>query len=277
ARRDESGDLVTFGPGDVDALGEGENLSFVVKATGESVRVQWEKMSKSRGNVINPDDVIHEYGADTMRLYEMFMGPLEHSAPWQPEGVSGCHRFLQRVYRLVFDDRGEGADVRRSLAPGEGSDRQRRLLHRTIEQVGERIERLSFNTAIAAMMIFVKEAGQLAEPLAHGVVEKFLILLAPFAPHLAEELWRELGNEESLAHAPWPTVDPALLVDETWTLVVQVNGKKRAQIEAPQGATKDELIALALGTKEIQRHLKDNTKTPRRVIYVPGKLINVVV
>ncbi len=275
ARRDESGDLVTFGPSEVDSMGEGENLSFAVKGTGEAVRVQWEKMSKSRGNVINPDDVIHEYGADTMRLYEMFMGPLEHSAPWQPEGVSGCHRFLQRVYRLIFDDREEGADIRRSLAPGEGSDRQRRLLHRTIDQVGKRIDRLSFNTAIAAMMIFVKEAGQLAEPLARGVVEKFLILLAPFAPHLAEELWCELGNAESLARAPWPTVDPALLVDETWMLVVQVNGKKRAQIEAPQGATKDQLIALALGAKEILRYLEG--KTPRRVIYVPGKLINVVI
>jgi len=274
ARRDEHGAWVTFGPEDVEAVGDSGD-SFMVTATGESVTVQWDKMSKSRGNVINPDDVISEYGADTMRLYEMFMGPLEHSAPWQPEGVNGCHRFLQRVYRLVFDDQGEeGADVRRPLAKGEGSDKQQRLLHRTIDQVGDRIERLSFNTAISAMMIFVKEAGQLGEPLAQGVVEKFLILLAPFAPHLAEELWRELGHAESLTYAPWPAVDPKLLVDATWTLVVQVNGKKRAQVEAPQGVSKDDAIALALGAEEIQKRVGD--ATPRRVIYVPGKLVNVV-
>ena len=239
--------------------------------------VQWEKMSKSRGNVINPDDVIREYGADTMRLYEMFMGPLEHSAPWQPEGVSGCHRFLQRVYRLVFDDKGgdlEGPGERREIVDGEGSDKQRRLLHRTIEQVGDRIERLSFNTAISAMMIFVKEVAQLGEPLARGVLEKFMILLAPFAPHLAEELWRELGNSESLTYAPWPTVDPALLVDETWPLVVQIKGKKRAQIDVPQGASKDAIIALALATEDIAKRIGD--ATPRRVIYVPNKLVNIV-
>jgi len=276
ARRDEQGSWVTFGPDDVEAVGESGD-SFVVKGTGEPVTVQWEKMSKSRGNVINPDDVIREYGADTMRLYEMFMGPLEHSAPWQPEGVSGCHRFLQRVYRLVFDDKGgdsEGPDQRRELVDGEGSDKQRRLLHRTIEQVGERIERLSFNTAISAMMIFVKEIVQTGEPLARGVLEQFMILLAPFAPHLAEELWRELGNSESLTYAPWPAVDPALLIDPTWTLVVQIKGKKRAQIDVPQGASKDEIIALALAAEDIAKRIGD--ATPRRVIYVPNKLVNIV-
>ncbi|MEZ4385703.1 MAG: leucine--tRNA ligase [Nannocystaceae bacterium] len=270
-RRDDKGRPVTFLPDQVDAVGDDR---FVVKGSGEEVTVQWDKMSKSRGNVVNPDDVIRQYGADTMRLYEMFMGPLEHSAPWQPEGVSGCHRFLQRVYRLVFDERGEGDDVLRPLADGEGSDKQRRLLHKTIDQVGDRIDRLSFNTAISAMMIFVKEAAQLGEPLARPVLERFLLLLAPFAPHLAEELWRALGNDASLALQPWPEADPKLLVDETWTLVVQIMGKKRAQLEVPQGASKDAIIELALAADEIAKRVEG--KTPRRVIYVPNKLVNIV-
>jgi leucyl-tRNA synthetase len=270
-RRDDKGRPVTFLPDQVDAVADDR---FVVKGTGEEVTVQWDKMSKSRGNVVNPDDVIRQYGADTMRLYEMFMGPLEHSAPWQPEGVSGCHRFLQRVYRLVFDERSEGDDVLRPLADGEGSDKQRRLLHKTIDQVGERIDRLSFNTAISAMMVFAKEAAQLGEPLARPVLEQFLLLLAPFAPHLAEELWRALGNDASLAHQPWPEADPKLLVDDTWTLVVQIMGKKRAQLEAPQGASKDQIIELALGAEEIAKRIEG--KTPRRVIYVPNKLVNIV-
>ncbi|MCB9703462.1 MAG: leucine--tRNA ligase [Myxococcales bacterium] len=269
-RRDERGLPVVFLPDQIEAIG-GDR--FAVKGSGEEVKVQWDKMSKSRGNVINPDDVIREYGADTMRLYEMFMGPLEQSAPWQPEGVSGCYRFLQRVYRLVFDERPEG-DVVRELAEGAGSERQRRLLHRTIDQVGERIDRLSFNTAISSMMIFVKELALLDEPIAREVIGAFLILLSPFAPHLAEELWRALGNPKSLALEPWPAVDPALLIEATWTLVVQVGGKKRAELQVPQGAEKDAVIALALAAEDVQRHVGD--KTPRRVIYVPGKLVNVV-
>ena len=272
-RRDAHGKQVIFRPDEVEPAAPGSS-EYVVKGSREPVNVQWDAWSMSRGVVVNPDDVIRAYGADTMRLYEMFMGPLEQSAPWQPEGVSGCFRFLQRVYRLVFEERDEGGDVLRPLADGEGSERQRRLLHRAIHEVSDRVERLAFNTAIASMMVFVRDVNQLGEPIARDVIATFLLLLAPFAPHLAEELWAAIGRPKSLAHEPWPIADPRLLVEETWPLVVQINGKRRAEVAAPQGGEKDALIALALAHPDIQRHLAG--QEPRRVIYVPGKLVNVV-
>ena len=234
-------------------------------------------MSKSRGNVVNPDDVVRQYGADTMRLYEMFMGPLEHSAPWQTEGVAGCHRFLQRVYRLAFtsSDDESTPDRPRVLPPGEGSDRQRRLLHRTIHAVTERIDRLAFNTAISAMMVFVRDIVEADEPLHRETLAQFCIVLSPFAPHLAEEIWDALGQRQSLAHELWPAADEALLVDPTFPLVVQIQGKRRAELSIPQGASEADITAAVLAHAEVQRHLAG--KTPRRVIYVPGKLVNIVV
>jgi len=271
-RRDAHGKQVIFRPDEVEPVEPGSS-EYVVKATREPVTVQWDKMSKSRGNVVNPDDVIRSHGADTMRLYEMFMGPLEQSAPWQPEGVSGCFRFLQRVYRLAFDE-AEGGDVLRALPEGQGSERQRRLLHRTIHEVSERIDRLAFNTAIASMMVFVRDVQEPGEPITRDLLATFALLLSPFAPHLAEEVWRALGRGASLAHEPWPVADPRLLVEDTWSLVVQINGKKRAEVAVPQGAEKDALIAAAMGHPDIQRHVGE--QTPKRVIYVPGKLVNVV-
>jgi leucyl-tRNA synthetase len=271
------GKPVVFRPADVEAANP-EGTEWRVKASGEPVDVQWDKMSKSRGNVVNPDDVIQGHGADTMRLYEMFMGPLEHSAPWQPEGVAGCHRFLQRAYRLAFESPPEGSsepDRLRELPPGEGNDRQRRLLHRTIHAVTERIDRLAFNTAISAMMVFVRDIVAEGEPLHRGALEQFCLLLSPFAPHLAEEIWQALGHPHSLAHEPWPAAEEALLVDATWPLVVQVQGKRRAELPIPQGASEADVTARVLADAEVQRHLAG--KTPRRVIYVPGKLINLVV
>lgn len=245
------------------------------RVTGEPVDVQWDKMSKSRGNVVNPDDVIRQYGADTMRLYEMFMGPLEHSAPWQPEGVAGCFRFLQRAYRLAFESSEDGRpDALRELPPGEGNDRQRRLLHRTIEAVTERVDRLAFNTAISAMMVFVRDIAREGEPLHRDALEQFVLLLSPFAPHLAEEIWAALGHPRSLAHEPWPAADDALLVDETFPLVVQIGGKRRAELQVPVGITEPDVIARVMQEPELARYLEG--KTPRRVVYVPGKLVNVV-
>ncbi|MBL9104156.1 MAG: leucine--tRNA ligase [Myxococcales bacterium] len=263
-----------FRPEEVEAFGDDE---WRVKATGEVVDIQWDKMSKSRGNVVNPDDVIRQVGADTMRLYEMFMGPLEHSAPWQTEGVAGCHRFLQRVYRLAFEtsDDESKPDRARELPPGEGNDRQRRLLHRTIHAVTERIDRVAFNTAISAMMVFVRDIVAEGEPLHRDALAQFTLLLAPFAPHLAEEIWRALGNPRSLAHELWPAADEAMLLDATWPLVVQVMGKRRAELAIPQGESEADITARVLADADVQRHLAG--KSPRRVIYVPGKLINLVV
>jgi leucyl-tRNA synthetase len=274
--KDRPGD--TYGPAQVEPVAPGSD-EFRLKTTGERVEVKWDKMSKSRGNVVNPDDVVQQYGADTMRLYEMFMGPLEHSAPWQTDGVAGCHRFLQRAYRLAFDSPADSTDASqdrlRELPPGEGSDRQRRLLHRTIAAVTDRIDRLAFNTAISAMMIFVRDIVEPGEPLHRDALAQFSLLLSPFAPHLAEEIWRALGNRKSLAHEPWPAADDALLVDATFPLVVQIQGKRRAELAIPQGVSEAEIHAIALAHPDVQRHLAG--QTPRRVIYVAGKLLNIVV
>jgi leucyl-tRNA synthetase len=274
-RQRGAGSLEGFKPDEVEPLAQGSD-QWIHKLTREPVDIKWDKMSKSRGNVVNPDDVIGQYGADTMRLYEMFMGPLEHSAPWQTEGVAGCHRFLQRVYRLAFEtsDDPAVADRLRELPAGEGSDRQRRLLHRTIHAVSERIDRLAFNTAISAMMVFVRDIVAEGEPLHRDTLAQFCLILAPFAPHLAEEIWGAIGQRQSLAHELWPAADEALLIDATFPLVVQIQGKRRAELAIPQGASEDDIKTTALAHPDVQRHL--DGKTPRRVIYVPGKLLNIV-
>ena len=261
---------------DIEEIGEGE---FVHAQSREPLTIQWDKMSKSRGNVVNPDDVINQYGADTMRLYEMFMGPLEASAPWQPEGVNGCFRFLGRAYRLFFASPKDAADHPRTLGEGEGSERQRRLLHQTIAEVSERVERMGFNTAISSLMVFVRDIEKDGESLTRGSASVFCRLLAPFAPHLAEELWATLGHPHTLTYEPWPEADPAMLVADTWTLVLQVNGKKRGQLELPSSLDPkrdaEEIKRTAMASDAIARFVGD--KEPKRVIYVPSRLINVVV
>ncbi len=274
-RRGPDGKPVLYLPSEVERReGPGGEVTHVVAATGEPVEIQWDKMSKSRGNVVNPDEVVAEYGADTLRLYEMFMGPLEHSAPWQTEGVAGIHRFLSRVHRLVFEEVEDGPDCLRPLSEGEGNERQRRLLHRTIQEVGARLDRMAFNTAVSSLMVFVRDLVQPGESLPRGAVERFALLLAPFAPHLAEEIWHALGHEDSLAYEPFPQADPSALEEDTFTLVVQIQGKKRAEIQAPKGADQAELEALARARPEVARHLEG--RTPRRVILVPGRLLNFV-
>ncbi len=278
--RDEEGRKRSFLPDEVDEIEEDGQTRHALKGTGEAVKIQWDKMSKSRGNVVNPDIVVEAYGADAVRVYEMFMGPLEQSAPWQTEGLAGVHRFLQRVHRLFFEDGEEGEpDTLRSMIDGEGTKRQRRLLHRTIDEVTQRIDRMSFNTAISSLMVFVrdvvprKEKAE-AEPLGKDAATQFALLLAPFAPHLAEHLWAALGHTRSLSNEPWPAADEALLVEDTFTLVIQVNGKRRGEVQAPKAASKDELAALARASDEVQRHL--DGREPKRVIVVPGRLVNFV-
>ncbi len=231
-----------------------------------------EKMSKSKGNVINPDDVIREHGADAMRLYEMFIGPLEKAAPWSTEGIQGIYRFLQRAWRLFHD--GE-ADDERFVAPvpGAGTDAQQRLTARTIAGVTDDLEAMRFNTAISKLMVFVREVAK-DDPLPLASAETFALLLAPMAPHLAEEVWSLLGHEASLAHEPWPVPDAALLVEETVTLVVQVNGKKRGEIEVPGDVSQEAAETEALEIESVRNAL--GGRTPKKVILVPGRLINIV-
>ena len=226
-----------------------------------------EKMSKSRGNVVNPDDVIARWGCDAMRLYEMFMGPLEKGAPWSDESIPGLYRFLQRAWRLVeADSEGGGA-----LVAGEGTPEQQRLLARTVQGVTEDLEGMRFNTAISKLMVFVRDIGS---PVPETAARRFALLLSPFAPHLAEELWQRLGATASLAYEPWPEADPSLLVAETVTLAVQVNGKRRDEIEVPADADEEAIRRGRARIEPVQRHL--GGRPPKKVIIVPGRLVNVV-
>jgi leucyl-tRNA synthetase len=231
-----------------------------------------EKMSKSRGNVVNPDAVITQYGADSMRLYEMFLGPLDKEAPWTTEGIHGVHRFLQRVWRLYVEDDLPGEPAR-TLSTEPGPDAQERLLAETIHGVTEDLEALRFNTAISKLMVFVRDATREA-PLPRASAESFLKLLAPLAPHLAEELWQKLGYAESIAYATWPVADPARLASPTLTLAVQINGKRRDEIQVPADADDDAVRSAALAAENVRRHLAG--QQPRKVIVVPGRLVNVV-
>ena len=228
-----------------------------------------EKMSKSRGNVISPDQVIDNYGADAMRLYEMFMGPLEKEAPWSTQGIQGVYRFLHRVYRLFLDDE----DQLRPLAEGDGTPAQARLTARTAQGVTEDIEGLRFNTAISKLMVWVRDiATDALLPRRGG--EAFVLMLAPLAPHLAEELWEKLGHPETLAYQPWPDFDTELARDEQVTMVVQVNGKVRDRIQVAIGIGEEAAIALALASQRVQAHL--GGRAPARVVARPPTLVNLV-
>jgi len=221
------------------------------------------KMSKSMGNVINPYDIVKEYGADTMRVYEMFMGPLEVSKPWSTRGIAGARRFLERIWRAgelpLTDDR-----------PAEPL---MRVLHKTIKKVSHDTERLEFNTAIAQMMIFLNEAAGL-EKMPKTLWAPFVLLLSPYAPHMAEELWVRLGNAPSLARHAWPEWDESLTVEDQVEIVFQINGKNRAKESMPAGTSDEGLRERALGHERIKDLLAG--KEVRKVIVVPNKLVNIV-
>jgi len=238
-----------------------------------------QKMSKSRGNVVNPDDVIVEYGADSLRLYEMFMGPLEQSKPWSMTGVEGVSRFLARVWRLVMvENQASEWEMGPISAEAPLDKGQLRVVHATIKKVGEDIEALSFNTAIAQMMVFVNTFTNVS-PRPAAALRTLLILLNPFAPHLTEELWARLGAQfagfEGLAaDQPWPAYDPALLVEDEVEVVIQVNGKIRDKIVVSKDASKEAVEAAALASPKVQEFT--NGKTIKKVVVVPGKLVNIV-
>ncbi len=228
-----------------------------------------QKMSKSRGNVVNPDDMMDQFGADAVRLYEMFMGPLEAMKPWSTRGVEGITRFLERVWRLMVTDEGR---LHPSVVQSEPTSEQRRLLHQTIKKVTEDIEELRFNTAISQMMVFTNEMTK-AEQRPRSVLQPFVLLLSPFAPHLAEELWEKLGRHPSLSHEPWPVFDPALVVSDRLTIPIQVNGKLRGKLDVSADATREQVEQLARAqTKEWLQG-----KEPKKVVYVDKKLINFVI
>jgi leucyl-tRNA synthetase len=231
------------------------------------------KMSKSRGNVINPDAVVADFGADSLRLYEMFMGPLEQSKPWSMSGVSGVRGFLDRSWRMIVDEVNEEFVINPAIGDHEATEEQTRVLHKTIKAISEDIAKLSFNTSIARMMEFVNfftKQTQRPKP----IMESFVLLLSPFAPHIAEELWKILGHDQSLAYEAWPAFDESLTVESSLEIPVQINGKNRAKIQIERGATTDQLISLAKAEPRIQELLQG--KTVRKEIAVPDRLVNIV-
>ncbi|HBC4768846.1 TPA: leucine--tRNA ligase [Enterococcus faecalis] len=228
-----------------------------------------EKMSKSRGNVVNPDDVVAKYGADTLRLYEMFMGPLDASIAWNENGLEGSRKFLDRVWRLIVDEEGKMRDRITTINDG----RLTKVYHQTVKKVTEDMANLHFNTAISQLMVFVNEVNKV-DALPYEYVEGFVQLLAPIAPHIGEELWQILGNEESLTYVPWPTYDEAALVEDEVEVVFQVNGKLRGKQNVARGLSKEELEQIAMNHEAVKEFIEG--KTVRKVIAVPDKLVNIV-
>ncbi|EGP5121128.1 leucine--tRNA ligase [Enterococcus lactis] len=228
-----------------------------------------EKMSKSRGNVVNPDDVVETYGADTLRMYEMFMGPLDASIAWSENGLEGSRKFLDRVWRLIVDENNKMRDRITTLNDGKLD----KVYHQTVKKVTEDYENLHFNTAISQLMVFINEAYKV-DALPYEYIEGFVQLLAPIAPHIGEELWSILGNEDGISYAPWPTYDEAALVEDEVEVVFQVNGKVRAKSNVPRDLGKDELEKVSLANETVQEYIEG--KTVRKVIAVPNKLVNIV-
>jgi leucyl-tRNA synthetase len=232
------------------------------------------KMSKSRGNVVNPDEIVQDYGADSLRLYEMFMGPLEATKPWSMDGVKGVRNFLDRVWRMIVDDRSETVQVNAAVQEVQPDEQQNRVLHRTIREVTQDTAGMEFNTAISRMMEFVNFFNkQTVRP--RSAMERFVLLLSPYAPHIAEELWQVLGHGQTLAYEPWPDYDEALTRENTIEVPVQVLGKLRAKVCVPAEATPADIEAAARADQKVQEWI--GGKQVVKVIVVPGRLINFVV
>ncbi len=230
-----------------------------------------QKMSKSRGNVVNPDKVIAGYGTDSMRLYEMFMGPLEAIKPWNMQGVEGVYRFLQKVWRAIIDE--ETGELDEMIQEAKADEATLRLLNQTIKKVGYDIETFGFNTAISAMMIFVNHLGkQTVRPKA--VVEKFVLVLAPFAPHIAEELWEKLGHTDSLVYEPWPEYDKELIKEKEIELAVQVNGKIKDRIIVSAEANEEQIKQQALASEKVIVAMAG--KEAKKIIVIKSRLVNIV-
>ncbi|MCA9276395.1 MAG: leucine--tRNA ligase [Phycisphaerales bacterium] len=261
----QRGDKSLVAVDEVENRGSDDDPSYVEIATGAPVQRIVAKMSKSLKNVINPDEVITEYGADTFRLYEMYMGPLEASKPWNTRDIVGLYRLLQKIWRLCIDE--ESGELVFADSADEATEKQ---LHRMIAKVGEDIEKLSFNTAIAAVFEFVNVAKSLTQ----SQMERFVKVIAPFTPHVAEELWHKLGHEGSVATADWPSYDEAMLVDDEIEIPIQVMGKLRSKIYAAPDTDAKTLEEMALADEKIQGLIEG--KTVRKVVVVPGRLVNIV-
>jgi len=230
-----------------------------------------EKMSKSKGNVVNPDEIIESHGADTLRLYEMFMGPLEASVAWSTNGLDGARRFLDRIWRLLVNE--EDGTISEKIQVSNDETLQKSY-HQTVKKVTEDYEGIRFNTAISQMMVFINDCYK-AEVIPTAYAEGFVKMLAPMAPHIAEELWKLLGHEGTLSYEQWPTYDESKLVDDEVEVAVQVAGKVRAKIVVTKDASKEDIEKIALADEKVQEYMAG--KNLVKVIVIPGKLVNIVV
>jgi leucyl-tRNA synthetase len=281
-RKVDSGGFVEAATGEVvnsiqvsadEVVKAGDNF---VLASQPEIRVdaRSNKMSKSRGNVVNPDDIVREFGADALRLYEMFMGPLEATKPWSMAGVGGVRSFLDRAWRMIVDEREEQPVLNAAVQDVDARDDDLRVLHKTIQAVTNDLEEMSFNTAIARLMEFVNHfTKQKVRPIA--VMKKFVLLLSPMAPHIGEELWQLLGNKTSLAYEPWPEFDEKLTVDALAEIPVQINGKIKTKLHVQADITRDQLEAAARSDAVIAKLL--DGRNVKKLIVVPGRLVNFVV
>ncbi len=254
-----------------DLVEQREDKFFHVE-TGEELKQIVAKMSKTLKNVVNPDDVVRDHGADSMRLYEMFMGPLEATKPWNTQGVEGVHRFLQKAWRLFINE--ETGDFNEAVQDVEPDEETLRVLHQTIKKVGSDIESFSFNTAISQMMIFVNHMTK-QQVRSKAVLEPFVLVLASFAPHLAEELWQRLGHDNTLAYEPFPAFDESLMQEKEIELAVQIRGKIKDKIVVPADATEQQIQDKALASDKVQAAL--DGQTPKKIIVIKSRLVNIVI
>ncbi|MFC1766851.1 class I tRNA ligase family protein, partial [Planctomycetota bacterium] len=245
---------------------------FFHQETGQELQQIIAKMSKTLKNVINPDDVVRNYGADSLRLYEMFMGPLEATKPWSMQGVEGVYRFLQKVWRCLVNE--ETGELVAGIQDVEGDEATVRLLHQTIKKVGSDIETFGFNTAISALMIFINHLVK--QPIkSKKVVEEFVLLLAPFAPHFGEEIWAKLGHTDSLAYTPWPVFNEALTQEKELELAVQIKGKIKDRIVVPADASEETIQQKALASEKVAAALAGCEV--KRIIVIKSRLVNIIV
>jgi len=258
--------------------GEHANAEFVLEDDKYICGTEVEKMSKSKFNTVNPDDLVWDYGSDTFRMYEMFLGPVEMSKPWDTKGIEGVHRFLKKLWRLFFKEPnspsfggGKGEAVWTDEPPSEA---ELKALHKTIKQIEEVTERFSFNTGVSGFMIAVNELTDLK---CHkkAILEKLVILLSPYAPHIAEELWSKLGNSGSVLDQGYPVYDPKYLVESSKEYPISINGKMRTTIDIALGIPEKEVEKIVLENEVVKKWLEG--KQPRKIIYKEGKMVNVVV
>jgi leucyl-tRNA synthetase len=248
---------------------EYNNAEFILENDKYICGWEVEKMSKSFHNVVNPDDLIHRYGADTLRLYEMFLGPLEQAKPWDTNGIEGVFRFIRKLWRLYHDQ-----ENKFRISDDQPTPDELKVLHKTIKKVSEDIERFSFNTAVSAFMICVNELSDL-KCNKKAILSPLTILVSSFAPHIAEELWSLLGNQKSVAHAEFPQWKEEYIAENTIVYPVSFNGKTRFKIELPAGSSSRDVEEAVMKSSDSKKWLQD--KEPRKVIVVPGKIVNVVV